>query len=144
MKFEPFGALLLTAVLGTVSVAKGNPETIPMLAGVLCGGTVAGAWSVLKSRKKRASSTDTALWAYIAMIGSMGLAFFAAPWVAHRQIDLGDAGIIAMPDAPFLAFIFAVSGAPIIERLASGWLLDQLEKINPLNRASSPAKHEGE
>lgn len=144
MKFEPFGALLFTAVLGTVSVAKGNPETIPMLAAVLCGGTVAGAWSVLKSRKKRASSTDTALWAYIAMIGSMGLAFFAAPWVSHRVIDLGDAGTITMPDAPLLAFVFAISGAPIIERLAQGWLLEQLDRINPLNRASPPAPTEGD
>jgi hypothetical protein len=64
----------------------------------------------------------------------MGLAFFAAPYVAHRQIDLGDVGSISMPDAPLLAFIFAISGAPIIEKLASGWLLEQIEKINPLNR----------
>ena len=140
MKFEPFGAVLFTAVLGAVSVAKSNAETIPLLAAVLLGGTVAGAWSVLKSRKKRASSTDTALWAYIAMIGSMGLAFFAAPYVAHRQIDLGDAGSMTMPDAPLLAFIFAISGAPIIERLASGWLLEQLEKINPLNRKTYTEK----
>lgn len=140
MKFEPFGAILFTAALGTVSVAKGNAETIPLLAAVLLGGTVAGAWSVLKSRKKRASSTDTALWAYIAMIGSMGLAFFAAPYVAHREIDLGDVGSMTMPDAPLLAFIFAISGAPIIERLASGWLLEQLEKINPLNRKTYSGK----
>lgn len=142
MKFEPFGAVLFTAALGTVSVAKGNAETIPLLAAVLLGGTVAGAWSVLKSRKKRASSTDTALWAYIAMIGSMGLAFFAAPYVAHRVIDLGDVGRMTMPDAPLLAFIFAISGAPIIEKLAQGWLLEQLEKINPLNR--KPYSKEGE
>jgi hypothetical protein len=134
MKFEPFGALIFTAALGTVGVAKGNADTILLLASVLLGGTVAGAWSVLKSRKKRASSTDTALWAYIAMIGSMGLAFFAAPYVAHRQIDLGDVGSMTMPDAPLLAFIFATGGAPIIEKLASGWLLQQIEKINPLNR----------
>jgi len=49
-------------------------------------------------------------------------------------------GSMTMPDAPLLAFIFAISGAPIIERLASGWLLEQLEKINPLNRKTYSGK----
>lgn len=126
MKFEPFGAILFTAMLGATGVASANAETIPMLAATLSGGSIAGALSVLKSRRKRANSTDTALWAYIAMIGGMGLAFFGAPVLAHAPLGTWGGVEREMPWAPPIAFVLAIGGAPIIEKLGAGWLVDLL------------------
>lgn len=127
MKLDPFVALAAYGVAGVASVDRGY--SLEFIAALLSGGFLALLFSLWKSRQRKADGIDTSLWAMIALIGCMALAFFVAPALEGRVIPL--LGVVVTK--PAAAFLIATGGTPFIEWLLSGeafaWLKGIAEKF---------------
>lgn len=114
MKVDPFVALAAYGVAGVASIDRGYP--LEFIAALLTGGFLALCFSLWKSRQRKADGIDTSLWAMIALVGTMALAFFVAPQLDGRTIPL--VGITLT--TPLAAFLIATGGTPFIEWLLTG------------------------
>lgn len=123
MKMDPFLTLGAFGVTGIASIRQGYD--LHFLAALLTGGVLALLFSLWKSRQRKADGIDTALWATIALIGTMALAFFLAPVMEGRSIPVTD---IVMTK-PLAAFLIAVGGTPAIEWLLTGEAFKWAKKV---------------
>lgn len=127
MKLDPFVALAAYGVAGVASIDRGYP--IEFIGALVTGGFLALCFSLWKSRQRKADGIDTSLWAMIALVGCMALAFFVAPAIDGKTIPL--VGIVVTK--PLAAFLIATGGTPFIEWLLTGeafaWLRKWGEKI---------------
>ena len=106
----------MTALVTASGAFDNDPALTERFAAILAAGLCSCLYSWWKSRKRKADNTDTAIWALIALVGSMSIGWFLAPALADR--DLFGTGI-ALPRLPIMTWLLAISGSPIIE-----WLLD--------------------
>lgn len=111
---EPFIALAGITALVTSSGAIHDPALADRIGAVLAAGVCSALYSWWKSRKRKADGTDTAIWALIALCGSMSFGWFLGPVLAGREI-MG----FSLPGAPIMVWLLTLSGSPAIE-----WLLD--------------------
>ena len=111
---EPFIALAGITALVTSSGAIHDPALAGRVGAVLAAGACSALYSWWKSRKRKADSTDTAIWALIALFGSMSFGWFLGPELAGREI-MG----VPLPAAPLMTWLLTLSGVPVIE-----WMLD--------------------
>lgn len=116
MKFDPFYLLGAYSVTGVLAVSRDGAYALDFLAAVAAGGLIALCFSLWKSRQRKADGIDTSLWAMIALIGCMGLAFFLAPALNGRTIPFVDLTLTQ----PLAAFLIALGGTPFIEWLLTG------------------------
>lgn len=127
MKLDPFAALFAYGVAGVASVQQGYP--LEFIAALITGGFLALCFSLWKSRQRKADGIDTSLWAMIALVGCMALAFFVAPQLDGKVIPL--VGITVTK--PLAAFLIATGGTPFIEWLLTGdafaWLRRMADKF---------------
>lgn len=127
MKLDPFVALAAYGVAGVAAVERGYP--LEFIAALVTGGFLALLFSLWKSRQRKADGVDTALWAMIALVGTMALAFYVAPSLDGKTIPL--IGIVVTK--PTAAFLIAVGGTPFIEWLLTGeafaWLKRLVDKF---------------
>ena len=123
MKLDPFVALFAYGVAGVASVERGYP--LEFIAALITGGFLALCFSLWKSRQRKADGVDTSLWAMIALVGCMALAFFVAPALAGRTIPL--VGIVVTK--PLAAFLIATGGTPFIEWLLTGEAFAWLKRL---------------
>lgn len=114
MKVDPFVALAAYGVAGIASIDRGYP--LEFIAALLTGGFLALLFSLWKSRQRKADGIDTSLWAMIALVGTMSLAFYLAPQLDGRTIPL--VGVTLTK--PLAAFLIATGGTPFIEWLLTG------------------------
>jgi hypothetical protein len=133
MKTELIATLVITAALGGSSIVEGRAEALHILGATLAGGSISAVWSFLKSRREHIDQTDTWLLAYMALSGSMALGFLLAPELAPIDVPMPYGSAVIEIHAPLLSFVFSAGGGPLIQKLASGWLLEQAEKLNPFN-----------
>jgi drug/metabolite transporter (DMT)-like permease len=125
MNLEPFvllGAFGLTAV---ATVNRGDPNPYEFLGAILAGGFLALLFSFWKSRKRKADGIDTALWAMIALVGTMALAYFLAPTLDGKTIPV----VAIVLNKPLAAFLIALSGTPAIEWMLTGEAFAWLRRI---------------
>lgn len=111
---EPFIALSAFGALVASSGAVRDQALADRIGAVLAAGVCCALYSWWKSRKRKADRTDTAIWALIALCGSMSFGWFLGPALADREI----AGL-SLPSAPIMTWLLTISGSPAIE-----WLLD--------------------
>ena len=123
MKLDPFIALLAYGTAGVASVQRGY--SLEFIAALVSGGFLALCFSLWKSRQRKADGIDTSLWAMMALIGCMALAFFVAPSLDGRELPL--VGIVLTK--PMAAFLIATGGTPFIEWLLTGEAFAWLRKI---------------
>lgn len=123
MKLDPFVALAAYGVAGVASVDRGYP--LEFIAALLTGGFLALLFSLWKSRQRKADGVDTSLWAMIALVGCMALAFYLAPALEGKRIPL--VGIVLTK--PLAAFLIATGGTPFIEWLLTGEAFAWLKRI---------------
>lgn len=127
MKLDPFAALFAYGVAGVASINRGYP--LEFIAALVTGGFLALCFSLWKSRQRKADGVDTSLWAMIALVGCMALAFFVAPALDGKTIPL--VGIVVTK--PLAAFLIATGGTPFIEWLLTGeafaWLRKWADKF---------------
>lgn len=127
MKLDPFAALAAYGVAGVASIERGYP--LEFVAALVTGGFLALLFSLWKSRQRKADGIDTALWAMIALVGTMALAFYVAPSLDGKTIPI--VGIVITK--PTAAFLIAAGGTPVIEWLLTGeafaWLKRLAEKF---------------
>jgi hypothetical protein len=110
---EPFIALsTITALVASSGID--DRMMADRIAGILTAGACSALFSWWKSRKRRADRTDTAIWALIALCGSMSFGWFMGPAIADREL-LG----LTMPGIGITTWLLAISGAPAVE-----WMLD--------------------
>lgn len=112
---EPFIALAGITALVTSSGAIRDPALADRIGAVLAAGVVSALYSWWKSRRRKSDSTDTAIWALIALFGSMSFGWFLGPALAERSI----AGL-TLPGAPIMIWLLTISGSPAIEWLLEG------------------------
>lgn len=129
MKAEPFGLLFTYSVAGAASVAAPTVYTVEFVGALALGGFLALCHSLWKSRERKADGINTALWAMIALSGSIGLALFLAPALAGKVVPVVDIVVTT----PLAAFLIATGGTPFIEWLLTGeafaWLRKWGDKI---------------
>jgi hypothetical protein len=123
MKLDPFAALFAYGVAGVASVQRGYP--LDFIAALMAGGFLALCFSLWKSRQRKADGIDTSLWAMIALVGCMALAFFLAPALDAKIIPI--LGIVLTK--PLAAFLIATGGTPFIEWLLTGEAFAWLKRI---------------
>lgn len=123
MKLDPFGALFAYGVAGVASVQRGYP--LDFVAALVTGGFLALCFSLWKSRQRKADGIDTSLWAMIALVGCMALAFFVAPALDGKTIPI--VGIVVTK--PLAAFLIATGGTPFIEWLLTGEAFAWLKRL---------------
>lgn len=123
MKVDPFVALAAYGVAGVASVDRGYP--LEFIAALLTGGFLALLFSLWKSRQRKADGVDTSLWAMIALVGCMALAFYLAPALGGKRIPL--VGIVLTK--PLAAFLIATGGTPFIEWLLTGEAFAWLKRL---------------
>lgn len=127
MKVDPFGVLFAYGAVGVASIKRGYD--LEFIAALLTGGFLALCFSLWKSRQRKADGIDTSLWAMIALVGCMALAFFVAPALNGKTIPLVDIVVTK----PLAAFLIATGGTPFIEWLLTGeafaWLRKWGDKI---------------
>jgi hypothetical protein len=114
MKVDPFGVLFAYGAVGVASIERGYD--LEFIAALLTGGFLALCFSLWKSRQRKADGIDTSLWAMIALVGTMALAFFLAPSLDGKSIPI--VGITLTK--PLAAFLIATGGTPFIEWLLTG------------------------
>lgn len=126
MKFDPFYLLGSFGLTGVVAVQRDGIYALDFMGGIATGGFCALLFSLIKSRRREADGIDTSLWAMIALISSMWLAFFIAPSLAGRSIPYTDIEL----NSASAAFLVAVIATPVVEwigtggalKLALGWI----------------------
>lgn len=123
MKLDPFVALAAYGVAGVASVDRGY--SLEFIAALVTGGFLALLFSLWKSRQRKADGVDTSLWAMIALVGCMALAFFVAPALDGKTIPV--VGIVVTK--PTAAFLIATGGTPFIEWLLTGEAFAWLKRI---------------
>lgn len=123
MKFEPFGALLFGMSIASIGAGGVGWDLVGMSLG---GASLAGVYSVIKGRKQHAEPRDIALYAYFAATGGALCGLALAPELAGKTFDLPWLGKFTMFGAPSLALLISIGAAPLIDKLARGWILDLL------------------
>lgn len=111
---EPFIGLGGMSLLLASTGAFADPAMADRVGAVLAGGVCSCLYSLWKSRKRRADRTDSAIWALIALFGSMSLGWFVGPVLAGQHV-LG----FHLPGVAVMTWLLAIGGSPAIE-----WLLD--------------------
>jgi len=111
---EPFIALSAFGALVASSGAVNDPMLADRIGAVLAAGVCSALYSWWKSRKRQADRTDTAIWAVIALCGSMSFGWFMGPALADREI-MG----VTLPGIGITTWALTISGSPAIE-----WMLD--------------------
>lgn len=112
---EPFIALAGITALVTSSGAIRDQALADRIGAVLAAGVCSALYSWWKSRKRKADGTDTAIWALIALCGSMSFGWFLGPALAGREL-MG----VSLPGAPLMTWLLTISGSPAIEWLLEG------------------------
>jgi hypothetical protein len=115
---EPFFALAGITALVTVSGAAESHAQAERIGAMLAAGLCSCLYSLWKSKKRKADRHDTAIWAMIALVGSMSLGWFGGPIIADTPLPLLDG--VQLPGVPFCTWLLAIGGAPLIEAMLDG------------------------